>query len=199
MARPFALFIALLCSISASQAAQILVSNTNTVGAALRDYSEAEVALTYSIATTQITGMRFWFQSGLAGTTTATLRDGDGNNTGAVVGVPVRTDGGFTLYEFPFGGALAARSQYYAGYDFKNSGTAVGIGTTSIATIAFDATMLADANYAYLVPDPTVESSSTFGQFPRFEVIGVPEPSLATTVLAGLAWGGSSMWLRRKR
>lgn len=196
--KSYAFVAAVVWSACQCHAAQVLVSNTTAVSPSLGSYSEVEVELTYSVATTQVTGARFWFPFGLSGTTTATLRDGDGGNSGALVGVPVRNDGAFTVYEFRFGGSLAPRSQYYAGYAFTNSGTAINIGTTSLSAITYDASMLGGAAYAYLVPDPADPQSSTFGQYPRIEIIGVPEPGVPSTAIAGLACGGFAMW-RRKR
>lgn len=197
--RTFLMSLAALAWMTAlTRAEQILVSSATAVSPSLRDYSEVEVALTYSIATTQITAMRFWFPAGLTGTTTAVMRDGDGNNTGTVVGVPVRNDGSFTVYEFAFSGQLAPRSQYYAGYAFTNSGTAVNIGTTASSVVTFDADMLGNAEYGYLVPDPTDPESATFGQFPRFEIIGVPEPA-TVSLLAATAVAGGFALLRRRR
>jgi len=176
------------------RATQVLVSNTSAASPAIRDYSEVEVELTYSGSSTRVTGMRFWYPSGLTGTTTATLRDGDGRNTGVLVGVPVRNDGAFTVYEFAFSGLLGPRSQYYAAYAFTNSGTAIGIGTTATSAVTFDAAMLAGASYAILVPDPTDSQSTTFGQYPRFEVVGVPEPQTV-----GLAFAAATILAWRRR
>lgn len=175
-------------------AAPILASNTTAVSPSLRAFTEVEVGLFYTSTNTQVatqaTAMRFWFPSGLTGLKKASIRDGQGNNAGSITGSLVRTDGAFEVYEFGFGGSsLNPRSDYYAGYDFLNSGTAVNIGTSTADTISFDSALLSSVQYSSVNPDPTDPQSPTFGQYPRFELVGVPEPGaggLAVVALAGL-------------
>jgi hypothetical protein len=88
-----------------------------------------------------VTAMRFWFPGEPSKAMTAIFRDGDGNTTGTVAGVPFRNDGSFTVYEFGFDTALAPQSTYDAGYDFMNLGNPVAIGTTTSSTVAFDAAL----------------------------------------------------------
>jgi|GEM_PF-6811930 len=190
---------AILWSAPTCQATTILAETATAASPSSANFGDVEVAVSYAAASTQVTGMRFWFAAGLTGPVTATLRDGDGNSRLNVAGVPTRNDGSFTVYEFGFGGALNPRSNYYAGYDFKDASNAVAIGTTTGTTIAFDATLLSNAEYGFFQPDPFDPQSPTFGNYPRFEVVGVPEPSTYAMALAGLACGGYSMFRRRNR
>lgn len=199
VAKCLPLVLAILWSAPACQATTILAATATAASPSSAGYADVEVAVSYAASSTQVTGMRFWFATGLTGPVTATLRDNDGSNRQNVVGVPVRNEGSFTAYEFGFGGALNPRSAYYAGYDFKNAGNAVAIGTTTGTTITFDAALLSNAEYGFFQPDPLDPQSPTFGNYPRFEVIGVPEPSTYALALAGLACGSSLVRRRRTR
>lgn len=198
MHRAVVIGIAVLVSANgAARAADILAANATATSPTLRAFSEVELEVYYSATTTRVTGMRFWFPTGLTGTTSGTFRDGDASSTGVVAGNFVRNDGAFDVYEFGFGSALNPRSLFYAGYGFLNSGTAVNIGTSTTATISFDSGLVSNVYYSSVNPDPTDPGSPTYQQYPRFELVGVPEPvTLRLAVMAAGALGCGRAWRR---